>query len=365
MSTPTSTQLSTSGDGDPTEKLVQVPLTHASLPRRAAPFTLLAFVVIGVALQQLAGFGPVAAGVLAALGYTVAITLWSRAVEGARKSFDRFVTAVVTGAFLLAMLPLVSVLWTVVDLGRHRLDANFFNNSAVGLDAVEAGAHHAIFGTLIVTGIAALMSVPIGIMTAIYLIEYGRGRLARSITFFVDVMTGIPSIVAGLFVVALFEMLYGPGTRMGFMGAVALSVLMIPIVVRSTEEMLKIVPNELREASYALAVPKWRTILKVVLPTALAGIASGVTLAIARVIGETAPLLLAVGMTDGDNFDAFNERMATLPVFAYSLYRSPGLDGQDAIDLAWSAALMLILIVMALNLVARIIARLFAPKTRA
>ena len=129
-------------------------------------------------------------------------------------------------------------------------------------------------------------------MAAIYLQEYGTRSAARALTFFVDVMTGIPSIVAGLFAFALFSIFFGPGVRMGIMGAVALSVLMIPIVVRSTEEMLRIVPNELREASYALGVPKWRTIVKVVLPTALAGIVTGVMLAIARIIGETAPLLI-------------------------------------------------------------------------
>ena len=141
------------------------------------------------------------------------------------------------------------------------------------------------------------MSIPVGLLTAVYLVEYGKGRLARAITFFVDVMTGIPSIVAGLFAFALFALFFGPGVRMGFGGAVALSVLMIPVVVRATEEMLKIVPNELREAAYALGTPKWRTIIKVVIPTSIAGIASGITLAIARVIGETAPLLIIAGLT--------------------------------------------------------------------
>jgi phosphate transport system permease protein len=178
------------------------------------------------------------------------------------------------------------------------------------------------------------------------------------------VMTGIPSIVAGLFAYSLFELFLGPGEKLGIIGAVALSVLMIPVVVRSTEEMLKLVPNELREASYALAVPKWRTITKVVLPTAVAGIATGVTLAIARVIGETAPLLLTVGIPVGDNFNPFEGQMATLSVFAYNQFKNPGADPQPYIDRAWAAALMLIIIVMGLNLLARLISRLFAPKTR-
>ncbi|RKN09678.1 phosphate ABC transporter permease PstA [Streptomyces radicis] len=349
----------------PPDVLPPVPLSRGSLPRGAAPGVLLAFVVVAAALWQLADANPAVCGIGAALGYSVVIYAWSRAVEGPRGAFDRLVTAIVSSAFVLALLPLVSVLTTVVDRGLERFDSEFFNNSMLGVVNEGGGASHAVTGTLIITGIAALMSVPIGMMTAIYLIEYGRGRLARYITFFVDVMTGIPSIVAGLFVYALFELFYGPGIRMGFMGSVALSVLMIPVVVRSTEEMLKLVPNELREASYALAVPKWRTILKVVLPTAIAGIATGVTLAIARVIGETAPLLITVGITRGDNFDPFNERMATLSVYSYTQYQNaPGFAREAFVDRAWAAALTLILIVMALNLVARLIARLFAPKTR-
>jgi phosphate transport system permease protein len=139
---------------------------------------------------------------------------------------------------------------------------------------------------------------------------------------------------------------------------------MIPIVVRSTEEMLKLVPNELREASYALGVPKWLTIVKVVLPTSLAGILTGVTLAIARVIGETAPLLIIAGFTASVNYNLFSDRMMTLPVFVYNQYVSQGQDAQAYIDRAWTGALVLILIVMLLNLIARIVARVFAPKSR-
>jgi phosphate transport system permease protein len=268
----------------------------------------------------------------------------------------------VTCAFLVALIPLVSVIYTVLGNGIARFDAAFFTNSMRGVVGEGGGGYHAIVGTLTITALAALMSIPVGLLTAIYLVEYGRGGLARAITFFVDVMTGIPSIVAGLFAYALFALFLGPGVRLGFVGAVALSVLMIPVVVRSTEEMLKIVPNELREAAYALGVPKWRTILKVVIPTSIAGIASGITLAIARVIGETAPLLIAVGITTGLNFNPFDGRQATLPVFAYYSYVAPGVPREPFIDRAWTAALVLILIVMILNLGARLIARLFAPK---
>jgi phosphate transport system permease protein len=170
-------------------------------------------------------------------------------------------------------------------------------------------------------------------------------------------MTGIPSIVAGLFAYALFVLFFGEGVRMGIGGSVALSVLMIPVLVRSTEEMLKLVPNELREASYALGVPKWRTVVKVVLPTALAGIVTGITLAIARVIGETAPLLIIAGITDSVNFNLFDGRMATLPVFAYSSVRKPGIPPGPSLDRAWGASLVLLLIVMLLNLIARFVGR--------
>jgi phosphate transport system permease protein len=176
-------------------------------------------------------------------------------------------------------------------------------------------------------------------------------------------MTGIPSIVAGLFAYALFAIFFGPGVRLGIAGAVALSVLMIPVVVRSAEEVLKLVPNELREAAYALGVPKWRTIVKVVIPTAVAGLGTSVTLAIARVVGETAPLLVTVGITNSTNLDPFDGRMATLPVFAYYQLTQPGVPPEYAIDRAWTAALILIILVMSLNLVARLISRFFAPKT--
>jgi phosphate transport system permease protein len=339
---------------------------QGQLPRWATAAALVAAaVVIGGALAAAGAFSVGLFVFLTVVLFAVGLYAVSRAVEGGRKAADRIVTIVVTSAFLLALIPLVSVVWTVLSNGIARFDAEFFNSSMRGVVGEGGGAYHAIMGTLIITGLAALMSIPIGLLTAVYLVEYGTGtRLARAITFFVDVMTGIPSIVAGLFAYALFAIFAGPGVRLGFAGAVALSVLMIPVVVRATEEMLKIVPNELREASFALGVPKWRTILKVVIPTSVAGIASGITLAIARVIGETAPLLIAVGITTGLNFNPFDGRQATLPVFAYYSYAAPGVPRDPYIDRAWTAALVLILIVMVLNLAARLIARLFAPKTR-
>ncbi|WP_374311899.1 phosphate ABC transporter permease PstA [Microbacterium sp.] len=301
--------------------------------------------------------------VVTALVYLVLILVISSVVEGRRKGVDRLVTGVVTVAFGVAMVPLVSVAWTVLVNGIAGLSAEFFNSSMRNVVGEGGGALHAIVGTLLITLAAAIISIPIGIFTAIYLVEYGAGkRIAQGITFLVDVMTGIPSIVAGLFAYALFALFFGPGIRMGIMGSIALSVLMIPVVVRSSEEMLRLVPNELREAAYALGVPKWLTIAKVVIPTSIAGITTGVMLSISRVIGETAPLLLTAGVATSMNYNLFEGRMMTLPVFAYTQYMYAGIPVQAYHDRAWAAALVLIVIVMVLNLVARLVAKIFSPK---
>jgi len=292
-----------------------------------------------------------------------ALPVWSLIVEGTRKATDRLVTVLVTSAFVLALFPLFSILFTVISKGTKVMSAEFFTYSMRNVVGEGGGIYQAMVGTLLITGAATIISVPIGLFAAIYLVEYADGnRLSRWVRFLVDVMTGIPSIVAGLFAYALFVLFFGEGVRMGIGGSVALSVLMIPVVVRSSEEMLKLVPNELREASFALGVPKWRTVAKVVLPTALAGIVTGVTLAVARVIGETAPLLIIAGMTDSVNFNLFDGRMATLPVFAYASQRNPGIPPKFSIDRAWGAALVLLLIVMLLNLIARLVSHFFSPK---
>ena len=295
--------------------------------------------------------------------FDVLIYVVSYLVEGPRQATNRLVTSLVATAFIIALLPLISLLFTVIIDGLPRFDLAFFSQSMRNVVGPGGGALHAITGTLLITGMAAIISIPVGLLTAIYLVEYGRGMFARAITFFVDVMTGIPSIVAGLFAFAFFALILNdPGIRFGFGGSIALSLLMIPVVVRSSEEMLRIVPNELREASYALGVPKWLTILKVVIPTSIAGIATGVTLAIARVIGETAPLLIIAGFTASMNYDLFANRMMTIRVFVYTQYANPGSDVNAYLERAWTGALTLILIVMALNLIARLIARIFSPK---
>jgi phosphate transport system permease protein len=281
-----------------------------------------------------------------------------------RRSVNGAMTALIAGAFALAMIPLFSLVFEVAKRGIPGLSADFSTTDARGAVGGAGGAAHAIVGTLVITGVATVISVPIGIMAAIYLNEYGAGRLRRALTFFVDVMTGIPSIVAGLFAYALFEIFFGPGIRLGVMGSVALSVLMIPIVIRSAEEVLKIVPDHLREAAYALGTPKWKTITKVVLPTAFAGLLTGVMIAIARIVGETAPLLVTTGVVDSMNTDPFNGRMQNLAVYAYNEYRSPGVMKQAAYDKAWAAALTLIAIVMILNVAARLVYRRYKTEIR-
>ncbi|HUV18431.1 MAG TPA: phosphate ABC transporter permease PstA [Ilumatobacteraceae bacterium] len=301
--------------------------------------------------------------VVTIVAYCGGIYVASRIVEGRRQALDRLMSAIVTSCFLIVAMPLVSLVWTVIERGSNRFDSTFFTETMRGVVGEGGGAYHAIVGTLIVTGLATLMSVPFGLFTAIYLAEYGHGtRLAKAIQSMVDVMTGIPSIVAGLFAYALFELLFGPGTRSGIAGAVALTVLMTPVVVRSSEEMLRLVPDELREASYALGVPKWKTIVKVVLPTAIAGIITGVVLAIARVIGETAPLLVTAGLAQGVNWNPFDGRMTTLPVFTYYQYVQPGLPPEAGQDRAWTAALTLMIIVGVLFSLARILSTALKPK---
>jgi phosphate transport system permease protein len=280
-----------------------------------------------------------------------------------RRGVNIAAMVLIGGAFALAMIPLFSLVFEVAKRGIPGLSAEFFTADARGVVG-GGGAAHAIMGTLIITAVASVISVPIGIMAAIYLNEYGAGRLRRALTFFVDVMTGIPSIVAGLFAYALFEIFLGPGIRLGVMGSVALSVLMIPIVIRSAEEVLKIVPDHLREAAYALGTPKWKTITKIVLPTAFAGLVTGVMIAIARIVGETAPLLVTTGVVDSMNTDPFNGRMQNLAVYAYNEYRSPGVMKQASYDKAWAAALTLIAIVMILNIAARLVYRRYKTEIR-
>ena len=274
-----------------------------------------------------------------------------------RRVKDVLARVVMWGAFGLAVIPLAWILYTVVTNGvRLLLASTWWTHSQRNINAADegGGAVHAIQGTLIQAGVTGAISVPIGVFTAIYLVEYGRGRLARAISFMVDILSGVPSIVAALFVYAVWVTTLG-FQRVGFAVCLALVLLMIPVVVRSTEEMLKLVPNELREASYALGVPRWITITKIVLPTAFSGIVTGVLLGLARVMGETAPLLILGPYTKNIATNLFDGYMPTLPTMINQDRTELGIE--TAVDRMWAAALTLILLVLLLNLLGRILAR--------
>ena len=254
------------------------------------------------------------------------------------------------------------ILLYVALKGIHALNWGFLTDTPPGNPSDAGGGfYNGIIGSLIIVGLATLAAVPLGIGCAICLNQYAGGRIASMLRLVVDVMLGIPTIVTGAFVYAIWVIYFGFS---GYAGALALGLVMVPLIVRATEEMLRIVPNSLREASYALGVSKWRTIVKVVLPTALGGIVTGVVLAIARIIGETAPLLITVGVVSSVNTNPFDGRMQNLAVYAFNSYKSPGVPPEPSLDRAWTAALVLILIVMILNIAARLIYRRFGTEIR-
>jgi phosphate transport system permease protein len=289
-------------------------------------------------------------------------------VSLARRVKTKLATSLVWLAFLIALVPLVWVLYTVISDGIARIPYSNWWTEDFGFvlsDEVGGGVLHAIIGTVLQGLVCAVIAVPLGIAVAIYLVEFGRrGPLARVITFTVDILSGVPSIVAALFIYALWVTTFGL-PRSGFAVSLALVLLMIPIVVRSSEEMFRIVPDDLREASYALGIPKWRTILKVVLPTALSGIVSGVMMALARVMGETAPLLVLVGYSAHVNWDIFQGEQASLPLLMNNERVTNSLvPGSVGFDRIWGAALTLVLIIAVINLIATLISRLVAPKKK-
>lgn len=284
-------------------------------------------------------------------------------ISAGRKTANNVATIIVWATMILAMIPLVWVLWELFSRGAGAiLTPEWWTLSQRGILDTEAGggALHAIIGTFVQTILATLISVPIGVFTAIYLVEYSRGGLlSRLTTFMVDILSGVPSIVAALFVFAMWITLFG-FERSGMAVALSLVLLMIPIVVRNTEEMLRVVPMDLREASYALGVPKWKTIARIVLPTALSGIVTGIMLAVARVMGESAPVLVLVGSTSSINWDAMDGAMSSLPLMMLDMYKS---GAQPAVlDKLWGAALTLVLIIAILNIGARIISAKFSVK---
>jgi len=338
-------------------------LRGASLPKWSPWAIAAGSVAVAVGIGLGAGLdSKIQWGLIAAVLFLLGTYGIAASVEGRRQAKDRIATSLVWVSFIIAVVPLASLIWVTVKRGVKVLDGYFLTHSMGVVSDTEPGGgiYAAIIGSLEQVGLAILIGAPIGVLTAIYLVEYGRGHLARAVTFFVDVMTGIPSIVAGLFILSL--MLMFDMQPFGFAGSLALAILMMPVVVRSTEEMLKLVPNELREASLALGIPKWRTILKVVLPTSLGGITTGIMLAIARIAGETAPVLLLVFGNPFINNNPFEGAQASLPLYIYQQYANSAGSGA-AYDRAWAASLTLIAFVMILNLGARGIARWKAPKT--
>jgi len=283
--------------------------------------------------------------------------------RGARRS-DVLATVVMSACAILGAVPLVGLIWTTISRGLARLDPTFFTESMRGVIGAGGGALHALLGTAMITLAAAVLAAPLGVITALWLVEEadrspraGVRRFGQTVRLVVDVMTGIPSIVAGLTVLALITLVAAPGTRSGAAGALALAIIMVPVVARASEEVLVRVPEDLREGALALGAPRWRVVTKVVLPTARPGLVSAVVLGISRVVGETAPLLLVAGFTDSMNYNLFSGRMMSLPVYIYSQWQNKGIPPDAYNARAWTAALVLVVFVLLLQVVARLIGR--------
>jgi len=277
-----------------------------------------------------------------------------------RRLTDVVARSLIWLSLAVAVVPLGLVTYYVIVKGVHVMSWEFLTER-IPRQAQTAGGGigPAIIGTVVVTSVAALIAIPLGVLGAIYLNEYGRqSLLARTIRTMADVMTGVPSIMMGLFIFIAFVLLVGE--KSGFAGSLALACLMLPVVIRTSEEMLRLVPDELRQASLALGARKWKTIVSVVLPAAISGITSGALLAIARAAGETAPILLVVGLVYRANWSLFGENTA-LPV---QIYRNAQEPFETAVDRAWGAALTLVAIVLFTTLIGRFLANRFAIKER-
>ena len=282
-----------------------------------------------------------------------------------RRVANNLATVLVSVSVVIALTPLLWVLCSVIAKGFKAITSTvWWTHSQAGMTAFVAGggAYHAIVGTVLQGLVCAVISIPVGVMVAIYLVEYGGGTpLGRLASFMVDILAGVPSIVAALFIYALWVATLG-FPRSEFAVSLALVLLMLPVIVRATEEMLRIVPVDLREASYALGVPKWKTIARIVIPTGMSGIVTGIMLAVARVMGETAPLLILVGYAQAVNFDIFNGFMGSLPGMIYNQTSAGAGVNPVPTDRLWGAALTLILMIAVINIAARAVAKFFAPK---
>jgi len=330
-------------------------IRQASLPTWAVAATAVGAVLVTVLLFAVTGFAGTADFlVVATILAVVSVGVVSWRVEGRRRAIDRIATNAALVALVLTVLPLGFVIGYVIKKGHARFGISFLtHDGSLGPASAGGGIGHAIIGSFEQVLIASLVAVPLGLLVAIFITEYGGNRLATAVRFLIDVMTGIPSIVAGLFVLAFWLIALRQGYS-GFAGSIALAIIELPIVVRTSEEMIRLVPGALREASYALGIPKWKTVIRVVLPTASTGITTGVMLAVARVIGETAPVLLVVDNSNFFNNNPFKGPQASLPVYIFQNALSPENFQKQR---AWAAALTLILIVVVLYVAARLLTR--------
>jgi phosphate transport system permease protein len=277
------------------------------------------------------------------------------AIGGRRRVTDRAMRGVLLATTVLALIPLVFVLYYLVQKGIGAWSWHFFTTDPTGRFLGDPGGiRSAILGTIEIVALATAIAVPIGISVALYLVEYGKkGRFATVVRYFVDVMTGVPSIVFGLFVYIVLILAGGFGNFAGWKGSVALALLMLPVVTRSSEVVLLLVPDGLREAALALGAPRWRVVTRVVLPTALPGLITGSLLAVARAAGETAPLLFTAFAVNATTFD-LGAQMNSLPIQIFNDVRQAN---DDLVQRAWGAALALVLMILLLTLVARFAAR--------
>lgn len=277
-------------------------------------------------------------------------------VSARRRRVDRLARGIVALLTLLALIPLVLIVYYLLKQGLGAISIDFFTKDPSGSFLGDPGGiKSAIVGTVMMVGLASVVAVPIGVGVAIWLVEFGRAsKLAHTVRYFIDVMTGVPSIVFGLFVyITLVIAGVGGSSFAGWKGSLALGLLMLPIVTRSSEVVLLLVPNSLREAAYALGAPRWKTILRVVLPTALPGMVTGVLLSIARAAGETAPLLFTAAVVNATTFN-LSDRMNSLPVL---IFQNVGQAQDRLVTIAWGAALTLVAMILMLTLLARLIQR--------
>jgi phosphate transport system permease protein len=283
---------------------------------------------------------------------TTSIISWVRKDRKAALNSTSTVLVYVAAAFVI--VPLASILWEIISKGATGVSLNIFSNdmSATASDAplTEGGLLHAIVGTVYLVLMASIISTPIGILTALYIVEV-KGKFSGIVRFFVQAMSGIPSIVAGLFIYAVWMIGLGNSYSAGA-GAAALAILMIPTVARTSEEVLKLIPNDLREAGLAMGATQWRTVAMIVIPAAKSGLVTAVILGIARVAGETAPLLLTIGGADGLNLNPFSGNNSALP---YYIWKNLGLGSEIAVQRAWLGVFILIVVVFMFFTLARVL----------